>query len=78
MALEVGLAEFPDDQPGRVVLLGRSSDPRLVAIVRRYFEGRWPAVVPLPTRASDAPDRAIERRRGGRQPGCGRDPGGTK
>ena len=78
MALEVGLAEFPDDQPGRVVLLGRSSDPRLVAIVRGFLEGRWPAVVPLPTRSSDAPDRVIKRRRGGPPPGCGRDPGGKK
>jgi hypothetical protein len=33
MALEVGLADIADDEPGRVTLLGRTRDPRIVAAV---------------------------------------------
>jgi hypothetical protein len=47
---EVALAQFDDGPPRQVTLLGRSDDPRLVAIVQNFLAGRWPAVVrPRPT-----------------------------
>jgi hypothetical protein len=46
--LEVAIAEVDDAEPGRVTLLASSNDPRLVRIVRDFFAGTWPAVVPLP------------------------------
>jgi len=48
MALEVAIAEVSTKHPGQVTLLARSTDPRLVRIVRDFFAGRWPAVVPPP------------------------------
>jgi hypothetical protein len=48
--LEVAIAEVDAAEPGRVTLLACSTDPRLVRIVRDFFAGRWPAVVPPPPR----------------------------
>jgi hypothetical protein len=50
MALEVGLADIADDEPGRVTLLGRTRDPRIVAAVCAHL-GATPGSVPrLPLR----------------------------
>jgi hypothetical protein len=45
MALEVGLADIADDEPGRVTLLGRTRDPRIVAAVCAHL-GATPGSVP--------------------------------
>lgn len=52
---EVALAEFDDGPPRRVVLLGRTGDPRLVAVVRGFFAGRPAAVPSRPTAPRVAP-----------------------
>lgn len=62
MALEVALAEVSTERPGQVILLARSTDPRLIAVVQGFFEGTWPALVPSPGR-SHLVARISDRRR---------------
>lgn len=39
MALEVGLAEYSKDKPGRIVLLGTTQDRAIVRLVVRHLHG---------------------------------------
>jgi hypothetical protein len=48
---EIALAAFEDGSPRRVTLIGRSADPRIVEVVRRFFERSGQSAVPLHQRA---------------------------